>query len=79
MFLNINSLFDYIIKNDNPIISAYILFFMHESYSSDVIAPSSTVLLDPTERAKRFGIEVKGPAGDGVAFLAGQWTPGGEV
>ena len=48
--------------------------------SEDVIAPSSIVFLDPTERIKRYGVEVLGPVTgvDGILFKAGTWSPGGE-
>ncbi len=38
----------------------------------------SVVILDVIERTKKYGIECLGPKGDGIAFLAGQWRPGGE-
>lgn len=36
------------------------------------------IVLDQKERSRRFGLECIGPAGDGVVFKAGHWTPGGE-
>ena len=38
----------------------------------------NVVLLDATERVRRFGIECTGSSGDGIYFKAGQWRPGGE-
>ena len=35
-------------------------------------------ILDPIERIKRYGLECVGPHGDGIAFKAGHWQPGGE-
>ena len=35
-------------------------------------------ILNPIERIKRYGLECVGPSGDGIAFRAGQWQPGGE-
>jgi hypothetical protein len=34
--------------------------------------------ISPIERRKRYGIEAKGPHGDGITFAAGHWKPGGE-
>ena len=36
------------------------------------------VVLDPTERVRRFGIETSGPFGDGICFRGGEWNVGGE-
>lgn len=36
------------------------------------------VIMDPSERIKRYGIECVGPNGDGIVFAAGKWKPGGE-
>ena len=36
------------------------------------------VILDATERMRRFGLECMGPVGDGIIFKAGHWRPGGE-
>lgn len=47
--------------------------------STGVAAPSSILILDPRERAMKYGIEVHGPTPtDGITFLAGTWSPGGE-
>lgn len=35
-------------------------------------------ILDPSDRIHKFGVECKGPAGDGIVFRAGTWRPGGE-
>jgi hypothetical protein len=35
-------------------------------------------IMSAFEREKRFGVECKGPAGDGVLFRAGTWKTGGE-
>lgn len=35
-------------------------------------------IMSAFEREKRFGVECKGPAGDGVMFRAGTWKTGGE-
>jgi hypothetical protein len=46
--------------------------------STSLVSSTGNVILDQTERCRRFGIECLGPKGDGIAFLAGYWTPGGE-
>ena len=39
---------------------------------------NAVVLISESERRHRFGIETKGPHGDGITFHGGTWVPGGE-
>lgn len=45
---------------------------------TDIMDATKPVILSPTERINRFGIECVGPAGDGIVFKAGHWKTGGE-
>lgn len=53
---------------------------MHDSIDSTSLSMTSTLVLSPDERIKRFGIECVSHSshGDGITFAAGQWKPGGE-
>ena len=41
-------------------------------------AVENASIVSETERRQRFGIECKGPYGDGITFHGGTWAPGGE-
>lgn len=48
------------------------------SLSTSAIINTDIVIMEPSERIKRYGIECIGPKGDGIVFGAGEWKTGGE-